>query len=123
MGVSPSRFRVSLAGTLFDSDARVRPADSWVRTFLGSLAEALMGETETSATSLLFTEDDAGILLSGVVTAQSKAEALDIASRAFEAAISTAGGQSDLPDGTDPAWRLQHLVDLARASVVPLVAA
>lgn len=122
MGVNPSRFRVSLSGTLLDADRRLQPDHPVVQAFLGTLADALIEESDLTGTSVMYTKTNCEILLSGVVAAEGNARALEIAKVAFGRAISRAGGHSELPDETDPAWRLQHLLDQAQASVVPLAA-
>jgi hypothetical protein len=117
---------VAYTGALQSEEGEFDPRDDVVPAFLKALtAELALSEHGDMAAVLC---DGRGrVVISAVFQAPSDGNALDFARVVFSEAIDRAGGESNLPDGTDAAWRahelLQELLKNARGSVKELVPA
>jgi hypothetical protein len=123
MQTNHARFWVSYTGWLAFEGA-LKPDDPVLQALIQTFAPALRGHTEAVDGPVIVREQPNGaeIVISGVVTAATDAEALANARTAFTTAIEKAPGwRSNLPDGDHPCWRTHEL--LKRSTVVPLAAA
>ena len=114
------RYWVSMTDTLYEQGDTIAALDAEpVQAFLDRLARLLLDAEDLTNAGVYTNAADGKMILSGVVVAASRGDAVILAEARFHKAVDGAGA---LPDFDGRHWRVKQLLEQGKSSVVLLAA-